>query len=625
MRENPDKRFNQAAVRANDARIGRGFRWSVLVFVTLVIMVAGGRYVWQRLLAPSSTVTEQHIEGPVKVETSRTAEIPAVRFSDITKQAGISFVHSNGADGEKLLPETMGGGVAFLDYDNDNDPDLLFINSSDWPDSKTASSPAATMSFYRNDGNGRFTDVTVAAGLDVSFYGMGVATGDYDGDGFTDLFITAVGTNRLYRNNNGTFHDTTGIAGVAGSDSAWSTSAAFFDYDNDGDLDLFVANYVQWSREIDFELDFRLTGIGRAYGPPTTFSGTYPYLYRNDGDGSFTDISAVSGIQVNNPATGQPVAKALAVAVVDIDLDGWQDLFVANDTVQNFLYHNRGDGTFSEEAVELGVAFDRNGNATGAMGVDAAWYRNTDELGLAIGNFANEMTSLYVSQGEAMQFADEAISDGLAAATRRVLSFGLFFFDYDLDGRLDLLQANGHLEDQINQVQPSQHYRQPAQLFWNCGDKCKNTFIEVATEDTGDLAKPIVGRGAAYADIDADGDLDVVITQIGGSPSLLRNDQQLNHHWLKVRLVGNHPNHEAIGAVVRLSASGVVQQRQVLPARSYLSQVELPLTFGLGDTAAVDWLEIRWPDGSTHRTHDIHVDSLNIIEQTDTTIHASEE
>ena len=362
----------------------------------------------------------------------------------------------------------------------------------------------------------------------MSLYGTGVAVGDYDNDGDTDVFISALGENLLLENRQGVFADVTATAGVAGGEGTWSSSTGFFDYDNDGDLDLFVTNYVAWSKTIDMELNFTLNGQDRAYGPPNNYEGSFPYLYRNDGGGRFTDVSVESGVQVNNPATGRPMAKALALSFLDVDDDGYLDVLIANDTVQNFLFHNRGDGTFEEMGSIAGIGFDRAGNATGAMGLDVAHYRNDNQLGIGIANFANEMSSLYVSQSGGLQFSDEAIGEGVGAPSRKFLSFGLFFFDYDLDGRLDLFQTNGHLEDEINQVQSSQHYHQPAQLFWNSGPEARSCFVEVPSDMTGDLALKIVGRAAAYADIDADGDLDILLTQSGDRPLLLRNDLDLD-------------------------------------------------------------------------------------------------
>ncbi|NNJ64276.1 MAG: CRTAC1 family protein, partial [Xanthomonadales bacterium] len=538
---------------------------------------------------------------------------PAVMFRDVTRQAGIDFEHVTGAYGDKLLPETMGSGAAFFDYDNDGDSDLLLVNGDHWPGRGLADRPRPTLALYRNDGSGAFEDVTREGGLDLSLYGMGVAVGDYDNDGDADVYLTALGRNLLLRNDDGRFHDASGEAGVEGAADAWSTSAAFVDVDNDGDLDLFVGNYVRWSPELDFEVDFRLTGIGRAYGPPSAYEGFHNYLFRNDGGGRFSDVSEASGIHVLNPATGRPVGKALAVVPVDIDRDGWIDLLVANDTVQNFLYRNRGDGSFEEQGALLGVAFDRDGKATGAMGADAAHFRNDGDLGIAIGNFANEMTSLYVTQAAAPPFTDEAIVEGIGSVSRRALTFGLFFFDFDLDGRLDLLQANGHLEEEINKVQSSQQFKQAAQLFWNCG--CRSGFLPQPAEAVGDLATPLVGRGAAYADIDGDGDLDVLITQNGGPPLLLRNDLALGHHWLRVKLVGQTVNRDAIGARVELRTGDTLQRQQLMPSRSYLSQVEPVLTFGLGTADRIDELTVVWPDGSRQPVTPPAIDTTAVIIQ----------
>jgi hypothetical protein len=404
---------------------------------------------------------------------------------------------------------------------------------------------------------------------------------------------------------------------VAGADDAWSSSAAFFDYDGDGDLDLFVCNYVQWSRDIDLGVDYRLTGIGRAYGPPTNYAGSYSYLYRNDGDGTFTDVSAAAGIQVDNPATGLPAGKALGVHPVDIDRDGRLDLVVSNDTVQNFLFMNRGDGTFEEGGMVSGLAFDNSGKATGAMGVDAAAYNNDDEFAVAVGNFSNEMSSFYVARRGLPLFTDEAIVSGIGAESRQALSFGLFFFDYDLDGRIDLLQTNGHVEDEINVVQPSQHYEQPTQLFWNCGPDCARNFVHVPLASTGDLGQPVVGRGTAYGDIDQDGDLDVVITQVNRAPLVLRNEQALGHHWLRVKVAGVGLNRDALGARVELESDGVTQSRTVMPSRSYLAQVELPVTFGLGKHTRVDRVTVTWPDGTLRRLDDVPADQVLVVTHPD--------
>jgi hypothetical protein len=541
-------------------------------------------------------------------------EVAPARFTDLTQQAGLSFVHNNGAYGDKLLPETMGGGVAFFDFDNDGHQDLLFINSTFWPGRIPPGKPPATMALYRNDGKGRFTDVTAGSGLDVSLYGMGVAIGDYDNDGLADVFITCVGGNHLFRNGGqGKFRDITESAGVGGGTDSWSTGAAWIDYDNDARLDLFVCNYVRWSPDLDRSANYELPVIGRAYGPPRKFHGTFPFLYRNEGNGKFRDVSSQSGIQVKDPATSLPMAKSLALAPVDVDNDGWMDLVVANDTVQNFLFHNERNGTFKEIGARSGVAYDAYGLTRGAMGIDSARFRNDDALGIAIGNFANEQNALYVSQRDALVFADEAIKEGVGPASQRLLKFGLFFFDYDLDGRLDVLTANGHLEPEISRVDATQQYRQPAQLFWNRGDKQGVGFEPVPPEKCSpDLIQPLVGRGSAFADIDGDGDLDVVLAQIAGPPLLLRNDQSAGPHWLRLKLVGTKSNRDAIGAWVRVRVAGHTLSRQVMPTRSYLSQSELPVTFGLGKATKVDSVEILWPSGVKQNVS-LPIDRLTIV------------
>ncbi len=597
----------EPALEQNDAIIGVAFRWSIGV-ICLVVLVGGAMY-WASRGGATPGPTTQVVVKPPEVVTSNT-QAPMMPFRDVTTEAGIAFVHENGAAGEKLLPETMGGGCAFLDYDNDGDLDLLFVNSSLWPDDERRGAVDNASALYRNDGSGRFEDVSKETGFEFDMYGMGAAVGDYDNDGDVDVYITAVGTNRLMRNDDGVFRDATDQAGVAGTDKDWSTGAAFFDADNDGDLDLWVCNYIRWSREIDFAVDYRLTGVGRAYGPPTNFEGAHSRFYRNRGDGTFEDVSEAAGLFVVNDATGRPVGKALAIGLTDLNRDGLLDVFVANDTVRNFAFRNQGDGTFKEIGVEIGVAYDSMGAATGAMGVDAADLRDDGHLAIAIGNFANEKTSLYVAGADPSLYTDVSGIEGLGAASRQALTFGLFFFDADLDGRLDLLQCNGHLEDNINTIQPSQHYQQSAQLFWNAGPDERSCFVEADKSKLGDLTTPIVGRGAAFADIDSDGDLDVVLTQTGGRPLLLRNEQSTDHHWLRIKLVGRTCNRDAIGAEVELVVGSTTLRRIVMPTRSYLSQSESPVTFGMGTSMTVDRLVVKWPGGQKQ------VVPVNAVDQT---------
>lgn len=601
----------------DDAVIGRAFRWSIAVISCGALLAAAVAF-WMNQSSATIPVRQTPLALP-EAREHPTIPLPELKFIDVTDSAGIDFTHANGAYGDKLLPETMGGGCAFLDFDNDGDQDLLFVDSRAWPWRPQPDSPKSTVRLYSNDGSGHFADVTTNAGLDCHAYGMGVAVGDFDNDGWSDLFVTAVGSNHLFRNNQGKFQDVTRSAGVGGAPTQWSTGSAWLDFDNDDDLDLFVANYVRWNREIDLAQEFSLLGHGRAYGPPMSFEGTFPYLYRNEGGGTFTDVSASAGVQIKNPSTGLPMAKSLGVAPIDLDHDGWIDLIVANDTVQNFLFRNRRDGTFEEIGAVAGVAFDERGNARGAMGIDTGYFRNDGTLGVAIGNFANEMTALYCTEANSLQFTDDAIATGLAPLTRLVLTFGLFFFDADLDGRLDLFSANGHLEQDIHKVQHSQQYRQPAQLYWNCGTGQKAQFQLLLAEKCGaDLATPMVGRGATYADIDGDGDLDVLMTSVGDRPKLLRNDQRLGHHWLRFRLIGHGANRDAIGAWVEVRIGKDLLRRQVMPTKSYLSQSELPVTIGLGDSRTVDSVTVIWPGGRAQEVPAPNIDGLTIVEQSST-------
>jgi enediyne biosynthesis protein E4 len=600
----------------DERTVSRAFVWSGIVFVFIVGVAVAGILIAKRN-KPKQEAKMTQLTAPAAAQT-KAVELPSVKFTDVTKEAGIDFVHFNAASPEKLLPETMGSGVAFFDFDNDGDQDLLFINGAAfmWTQVPAALTNRATMRLYANDGRGKFSDVTAGSGLDVSFFGTGVAIGDFDNDSNTDVFISGVGDQRLFKNlGGGKFQDLTEAMGVKAEPGAWSTAACFFDYDNDGKLDLFVGHYVKWSREIDAEVGYKIDGKTRAYGQPMNFQGTFPRLFHNEG-GKFTDVSAQTGVQVKAAALGAPAAKTLGVVPTDLDADGFMDLVVANDTTPNFVFHNQKNGTFKECGATCGVAFDSYGNTRGAMGIDAAHFRNDASLGITIGNFANEMTALYVSQPGGMFFTDEAIPEGIGPASRLLLKFGVFFFDYDLDGRLDVLSANGHLDEEIVKLQKSQSYRQPAQLFWNTGAKNGATFVAVDEQHAGkDLFKPLVGRASAFADIDGDGDLDVVLTQAGGAPLLLRNDQQLKHYWLRVKLVGTKSNRSAIGAKLVAKVGDQTLIREVNPARGYLAASELPVTFGLGATTKVDALEITWPSGQKQTFTPAVVDKFVTIEE----------
>jgi enediyne biosynthesis protein E4 len=512
----------------------------------------------------------------------------AIEFTDVTSAAGIHFKHNSGAFGKKYLPETMGSGVCFLDYDNDGWQDIFFVNSMDWP-----GKPSGQKSFpalYHNNHDGTFTDVTKQAGLAIETYGMGCAVGDYDNDGFDDLYLTTVGGNHLFHNlGNGKFADVTAKAGVA--DSGFSASAVWFDYDNDGKLDLLVTHYIEWSTEKDQYCS--LDNKNKSYCTPQTYKGESPTLFHNRGDGTFENVTKRAGLY-------DPTCKSLGVALLDYDDDGWLDLFVSNDTEPNKLYRNNHNGTFSDVAVLAGVAFSESGRVRAGMGTDAGDYDLSGRPGILIGNFTNENTALYHNDGTGL-FTDVAAVSGLGQMTSQSLTFGAFFFDYDLDGLLDVFAANGHVSDDISVVQPTVKYAQPAGLYRNISrGGGASRFEDVSTKLGKALQKPVVARGAAYADYDNDGDLDLVITVNNGAARLLRNDNGNQNDMLRIKAVGTKSNRDAIGAKFTLRTSaGAHLFAMVKSGSSYLSQSELPLTFGLGKPAPgkTASLEIVWPSG----------------------------
>ena len=531
------------------------------------------------------------------------AERPSgpIHFTDITAKAGIRFVHNSGAFGKKYLPETMGSGVCFIDYNNDGWQDIFFVNSMDWPGHGNHKSYPA---LYRNNHDGTFTDVTKQAGLDVQMYGMGCSVGDFDNDGNDDIYITALGHNHLFRNlGNGQFKDVTAQAGVASS--GFSTSAAWFDYDNDGKLDLVVNHYVDWS--VASDKFCALDEKHKSYCTPELYKGESVTLYHNLGHGRFKDVTAAAGLN-------DPTDKALGIALIDYDNDGWLDLLITNDTQPNKLYHNNHNGTFTESGVTAGVAYSDAGKARAGMGTDAADYDNSGKQSLVIGNFANESIALYHNDGQGL-FSNDALDAGIALPSAKSLTFGVFFFDYNLDGLPDIFALNGHVADDIRVVQPTLSYAEPPLLFRNLGH---GKFEDVSSKVGSAIREPVVGRGAAYADIDNDGDLDLALTTSNGPARLLRNDGANQNDMLRVKLIGTRSNRDGIGARVLLTtATGQRISEMVKSGSSYLSQSELPLTFGLGkpDAARRITLEIRWPSGRKETVTDIHPDQFITVKE----------
>jgi len=520
-----------------------------------------------------------------------------IKFTDITKAAGITFVHNSGRAGKKFLPETLGSGGAFIDVDGDGWPDILLVNSKDW----TPRGRRSLAALYRNNGNGTFTNITAGSGLDVEMYGMGVAIGDYDNDGRDDVYITALDGDHLFHNEGrGKFRDVTKSSGIA--NASFGTSAAWLDYDKDGKLDLFVANYVQWNQNNDIWCS--LDGTTKSYCTPESYKGTSSKLFHNLGDGRFEDVSHKAGID-------DPTSKSLGVTVFDFDGDGWPDLFVSNDTQPNKLYRNNRNGTFSEVGMAAGVAYSEDGVARGAMGTDTADYDGSGRPHLLVGNFSNQMLGLYHNEGSGL-FVDEAPASAVGRASLLSLAFGVFFFDYDLDGLPDILAANGHIEEEIGRVQPKVQFKEPPLLFHNVGQR---RFENVSGSVGADFIRPIVARGAAYADIDHDGDLDVLITTNHGPAYLFRNDGGSRNNFICVRTKGVKSNRDGIGAVVRVQSPSRKQWNVVRSGSSYCSQSDLALTFGLAKDAVATAIDVEWPSGAKDHVTNVKANQFLTIEE----------
>ena len=522
----------------------------------------------------------------------------AVQFVDVTQSAGIHFIHVDGRSGQKFFMETLGSGVAFFDYDNDADPDLYFVNGAPLPGYQSVDVPINRL--YRNNGDGTFIDVTEKAGVGDTGYGHGCAVGDYNNDGYPDLYVTNYGTNVLYRNNgDGTFTDVTQDASVG--EPKWSSSCAFADYDRDGDLDLYVANYIEYSLEDNPWCGRKDKGI-RGYCQPNNFPGLPDTLYQNNGDGTFTDVTRQSGIY-------NPNGKGLGVVWGDYDNDGYPDIYIANDSTENFLFKNKGDGTFEEVGFFNGVAFSETGVAENGMGTAFGDWDNDGWLDLIVTNYADQANTLYHND-QASFFTDVSSASKTAFVSYPYLGWATEFIDYDNDGFLDLFVANGHLHDNLKEMGQDGTYAQRNFLFRNNRD---NTFTEISNQLGPGMRLADVSRGAAFADYDLDGDIDMVVTNSNSPPRLLRNDGANKNNWLAVKLVGINGATDAIGTRVTVNTAESSQMKEVRSGSGYLSQNELTLLFGLGEHTTIPHIEIQWQDGAKQHLKNIDANQCIII------------
>jgi enediyne biosynthesis protein E4 len=522
----------------------------------------------------------------------QTSSAPAVQFTDVTARAKIDFVHKSGATREKHMVETFGSGVAWIDYDNDGFPDLYFVNGA----------PGSANVLYHNDRDGTFRDVTRQAGVSGhGGYKTGVAVGDYDNNGYLDLYVTALGPNLLYRNNgDGTFADATAAAGVAGGSAEWSTSTGFFDFDRDGDLDLYVVNYLDVGADNPY-CGLRKEGY-RMYCNPTIFDGVADRLFRNNGNGTFTDVSQPSGV-------ANPAGKGLGVTFCDFDRDGDPDVYIANDLVRNFLYRNNGDGTFLDVAYGAGVGFDSNGKPQAGMGVDCADVDGNGFPDIFVTNFSEELNTLYDNRGKGI-FEDVSTKAGLGSGYLP-LGFGTKMFDFDNDGDLDIHVTNGHVIDNVKLYQPNLAYAQKDLLYENLGGK----FQDVSDRDGPALQAARVGRGLAVADFDNDGYLDVVISSVGRPPALLRNQGVRKGNWITIRAQGTKSNAFGLGATVQVRTSDRLQIREINNVASYLSSNDTRLHVGLGDSKIVQQIEVLWPSGARQVLEGVAVNQVLVIRE----------
>ena len=589
----------------DDASIGRALQRSFWLAACVAAGTGVWWFGWGRPVRPPGDVVNRIALEPPPVPAPQSDQTSPFAFRDVTLSTGLGAIIPNGAAGQKLLPETMAGGCVIFDYDSDGAPDVLMIGNSPWQEE--LSDKTSSVRLFQNDGAGHFLDITQSAGLELPGHGMGAAAGDFNNDGQIDLFLSCVGPNRLLLNRGGRFEDITDIAGVAGDATAWSTGCGWWDYDHDGDLDLFVANYVAWSRELDMQLECTTTGTGRSYSRPELFAGSHLYLYRNDGGNRFTDVSQASGLVIRDPDTGALMGKSLGLVAVDLDLDGWLDVVVTNDTTPNFVFHNQKNGHFREIGAKSGMGFDAAGLARRQFGIDAAWLPETGGWGVVCGTAMGETLAFYRTAPNLVQFTDDATLAGLGRDSRVPQKFTPLLCDFDLDGRLDLFIANGQTDSDVESLRSTQTYAQTPYFYRNIG---AGQWSRIPLANWGSaMGEPLKARGMALADFDGDGDPDILLASNGGPPRMLRNEQHSGNHWCRVRMEGA----KAVGARVELTAGGIKQVWLANPHRGYLSQSELAVTFGLGTAKRVERLLVYWTSGDVLNRKDLPVNQTLVL------------
>ncbi|MDX1970885.1 MAG: CRTAC1 family protein [Planctomycetaceae bacterium] len=604
--------MSAAEPQDDDRRIGQGVALSAFLIIGLVLGGWWWRNIW---LAPSPVEPVGNDPLPTYPSISvppPAQDLPQLPLVDITAPAGLNFIHENGTTAERRLPESMGGGSVAFDFDLDGDQDLLLIHSA------ILTADRSSLVLYANQGDATFRDVTLAAGLHASLVGMGATAVDYDEDGWPDLLVTGIDSARLWRNQGGWFGEVTSEVFVDGPPSGWSLAACWLDYDRDGDLDLFVGHYLAWSAERDDALNCRWNGIDPSYCDPDLFAGTQPRLYRNLGDGRLRDVTAPSELEVVNADTGQPVAKITSAVATDLNGDGWADVIANGDGAPNLVFLNQRDGRLREVGREWGLAYDRQGLVVRSFGLEVGRIPGQPSPIFAMGRVANAMNALFVKSPEAELWTDHALTAGCGLPSRLVCTWGLRFVDLDLDGRLDLITANGQHQEGLEALQTSQSRAQAPQIYWSRSQSPPKYELLTSRETGTEALLPLAGRGVNGSDFDGDGDPDLLLTANGGPPRLLRNNQTRGHHFVRIELHGRQSPRDPRGALITFPDLDPTVVAEWQPQGGYLTQHEAAIVIGLGERESIHRIEVHWPSGTRQELEALPVDQRLVVIEPDT-------